>query len=67
MASRAAYKRLLSATHLAKPLGFLFSFFWTKQNPKDFADFINLPKPLNIALYALFVIAIVVISFISAK
>lgn len=59
MASRVGDKHLLSATHLAKPLGFVFSFFWTKQNLKDFADFENTPKPLNIALSALFTIAIV--------
>jgi len=63
MASRAVGKRLLSVTHLAKPLGFVFYFFRTKQNPKDFADFANTLKPLNIALYALFVIAHVLRSF----
>jgi hypothetical protein len=47
MASRAVDKRLLSSMHLAKPLGFVFSFFWAKQNPKDFADGINTPKPFN--------------------
>jgi len=63
MTSRAADKRLLSPKHLAKPLGFVFSFFSTKQNPKDFADFALKPKPLNIALSALFVIARVGNSF----
>jgi hypothetical protein len=29
-------------------------------NPKDLADLANMPKPLNLALYALFAIAIVV-------
>jgi len=27
----------LSATHIAKSFGFVFSFFVRKQNPKDFA------------------------------
>jgi hypothetical protein len=46
MNSTGANQRLLSATHIAKSFGFVFSFFVLKQNPKDFADFIKIRKPL---------------------
>jgi hypothetical protein len=38
MASRAADKRLLSATHLAKPLGSVFSFFLDKAKSQRFCE-----------------------------
>ena len=64
MNSTGANWRLLSTTHIAKPLCFVFSFFFsTKQNPKDFADFTNTPKPMDSALIALFAIALVVVRF----
>jgi hypothetical protein len=34
-------------------------------NPKDLADLVNKPNPLNIALYALFAIAILSLSLIN--
>ncbi len=40
-----------------------FSFLFQMPNPKDLADLVNMPKPLSIALYALFAIAIVGVSF----
>ncbi|WP_437373858.1 hypothetical protein [Maribacter litoralis] len=36
-------------------------------NPKDLADLANMPKPLNIALYALFAIAIVSVAQVKKK
>lgn len=36
MARKAVDKLLLSATHLAKPLGFVFSFFLSKAKPQRF-------------------------------
>ena len=45
MNSTGANWRLLSATHIAKSFGFVFSFYCPKQNPKDFADFIKIRKP----------------------
>jgi len=48
MNSTGANWRLLSATHIAKSFGFVFSFFLSKQNPKDFADFIKIHKPFDL-------------------
>jgi len=36
-------------------------------NPKDLADLADTPKPLNIALYALFAIAILPVAQVSEK
>jgi len=45
---------------LAKAFAFCFYLIFPKAKSKDLADFANTPKPMDIALTALFAIAIVV-------